>query len=97
MGKENAFRLKGPNPILFRLSRTKLLVSKLINFVRIYLAGKVLSVTAEIIPDCGQAIQTIPYGIHSTMSAPEIKIEQCCMWNLQIIKQSPEMRYIAAP
>src|SRR5690554_2175664 len=96
IGKENTFLLKSPGPIIFRLSRTKLLVSKLIDFIRIYIAEKVLSVTAKIIPDIGQAFQTSFYGVYPTMPAPQIKIEQCCMWNLQIIKQPPEMRYETA-
>ena len=31
--------------------------------------------------------------VFPTMSAPQIKIEQCGMWNLKIIQQPPEMRY----
>ncbi|MBO2029504.1 hypothetical protein J4734_21060 [Klebsiella pneumoniae] len=44
----------------------------------------------KITPDIGQILKAASHGIHPTMSAPQIKIEQCGMWNLKIIQQPPK-------
>lgn len=85
IGKENTFPPECLKPLTLQAFIIKLLVGKLSNISSIG--------APKITPDIGQILKAASHGIHPTMSAPQIKIEQCGMWNLKIIQQPPEMRY----